>query len=303
MSKALICDVKRFAIHDGDGIRTTVFFKGCPLKCVWCHNPESISGKPQLAYYAHKCVGCGECISVCKQNAHELKDGKHIFKPELCIGCGLCEYACLGNALKFYGKQYTVKQLMPILLEDREFYESSGGGVTLSGGECLLQVDFCVALLKELKKEGIHTAVDTCGFVSGETLEKVMPYVDVFLYDIKAIDKDIHVKCTGRSSARCLDNLKYIDSCNKEIEIRIPYVPEWNSSQKGKMIDFIKKLNNVTKVKVLAYHNYAGSKYDALFMLNTLPNILPTEEDVAKFQEQIDIVLNKKKVKRNEECD
>ena len=99
MSKALICDVKRFAIHDGDGIRTTVFFKGCPLKCVWCHNPESISGKPQLAYYAHKCVGCGECISVCKQNAHELKDGKHIFKPELCIGCGLCEYACLGNAL------------------------------------------------------------------------------------------------------------------------------------------------------------------------------------------------------------
>ena len=293
MNKALICDIKRFAVHDGDGIRTTLFFKGCPLKCVWCHNPESISPKPQLAYYTHKCIECGECVKVCKQRAHIYQEKKHIFNPELCIGCGKCEDVCLGNALKLYGKEYTLEQLLPILLEDREFYESSGGGVTISGGECLLQVEFCTELLQELKKEGIHTAVDTCGFVPREALEKVIPYVDVFLYDMKAVDEDVHMRCTGQSNVRILENLKYIDSCNKRIEIRIPYVPEYNSNQRGKMIDFIKELRNITKVEVLAYHNYAGSKYDALFMLNTLPDTLLTEEDVLNFQEEINEALKR----------
>ena len=134
--KAKICDIKRFAVHDGDGIRTTVFFKGCPLKCIWCHNPESISSSPEIAYFEGKCINCGECVKVCPNFAHRIVDGKHIFDRDLCAGCGECEKVCLGSAITFYGKEYTVDELLPLLLEDRDFYEN-GGGVTLSGGECL----------------------------------------------------------------------------------------------------------------------------------------------------------------------
>lgn len=280
-SKAIIFEVKRFAVHDGDGIRTTVFFKGCPLKCVWCHNPEGIGFNPQLSYMEYKCIDCGECAKICKYGAHVIKNGQHVFYREKCIGCGKCEEVCLGESLKLYGKEMTVEELMPILLEDREFYNTSNGGVTLSGGECMMQADFCAELLIELKKQGIHTAVDTCGFVSREAIEKVMPYADVFLYDLKAIDEDIHIKCTGQSNKIILDNLKYLDQCGKEIEIRIPYVPEYNSEQIKKVAVFLKDFKNLTKIRVLPYHNYAGSKYKALDMENTLPNKVPDKEEIS----------------------
>lgn len=276
--KGKIFDIKRFAVHDGDGIRTTVFFKGCPLKCVWCHNPEGIDYKPQLAYYKNKCVSCGECVKICPQSAHTIKNGIHSFERDKCIACGRCEGVCFSKALALYGKDVTVDELMPLLSEDEDFYRSSGGGVTLSGGECLAQADFCAELLKRLKEENIHTAVDTCGFVSKDTIDKVMPYTDIFLYDIKAIDEDIHIKCTGRSNRLILENLTYIDSCGKASEIRIPYVPELNDNQIEKTAAFLHTLKNVTKVKVLPYHNYAASKYTALGMANTLPELLPDKE-------------------------
>lgn len=257
--KAIITDLKRFAVHDGDGIRTTVFFKGCPLKCVWCHNPEGISFQPQLAFYENKCIGCGECK-------------KDKFTTE----------ECLGEAKVLYGKEVTVAQLLPQLLEDRDFYETSGGGVTLSGGECLCQADFCAELLKALKQEGIHTAVDTCGFVSRQNLDKVAPYTEVFLYDIKAMDEDVHIKCTGQSNGQILENIRYLDTLGKTIEVRIPYVPGYNSDQMEKIAEFLKTLKNLKAVKVLPYHNYAGSKYAALGMENTLPEELPTEEEIKK---------------------
>lgn len=260
--KALISDIKRFAVHDGDGIRTTVFFKGCPLKCVWCHNPESISFKPQIAFYKNKCIGCGECR-----------------KESFTTG------GCLGDARVLYGKEMTIEELLPLLLEDKDFYYTSGGGVTLSGGECLCQADFCAELLKRLKENGINTAVDTCGFVPRDAIDKVMPYTDIFLYDVKAFDKDVHIKCTGQSNELILKNLKYIDSCNKSIEIRIPYVPEYNSNQIKKIAEFLRTLKNIKAVKVLPYHNYAGSKYAALGMENTLPQILPTEEEIKKAED------------------
>lgn len=262
--KALISDIKRFAVHDGDGIRTTVFFKGCPLKCVWCHNPESIGFKPQLAFYENKCIGCGECE-------------RDNFTPA----------NCLGEARVIYGKEMTVEELLPLLLEDRDFYETSGGGVTLSGGECLCQADFCAELLKRLKENGINTAVDTCGFVPRGAIDKVLPYTDTFLYDIKSIDEDAHIKCTGRSNKLILENMKYIDSLGKSIEVRIPYVPAYNSNQIAKIAEFLKSFENVTAVKVLPYHNYAGSKYAALGMENTLPKTLPTEEDIKKAEEML----------------
>ena len=282
-----VIEIKRFAVHDGDGIRTTVFFKGCPLKCVWCHNPESISFNTQIAYYENKCVSCGACASVCPANAHKIINGEHILERELCINCGKCESACLLEGLKKYGKEMSVDDLMPILLEDKEFYQTSGGGVTLSGGECLCHADFCANLLKRLKENEIHTAVDTCGLVPRVAFDKVMPYTDVFLYDVKAIDEDVHIKCTGKSNKVILDNLKYIDSCGKKIEIRIPYVPEFNDNQVEKIGEFLATLKNIVKVRVLAYHNYAGSKYESLNMVNTLPGKLPTDEEIRLAKEII----------------
>ena len=266
---ATIFEIKRFAVHDGDGIRTTVFFKGCPLRCVWCHNPEGLTSVPQIARYTHKCIGCGEC----------QKDG---FTPE----------DCLGEATVLYGKEVMVEELLPILLEDKDFYKTSGGGVTLSGGECLMQADFCAELLKKLKENEIHTAVDTCGFVSKERLDKVIPYTDVFLYDIKAYDEDIHIKCTGVSNKQILENLKYLDSLGKAIEIRIPYVPDYNDSQIEKIALFLAPLQNIKKIRVLPYHNYAGSKYEALNLPNSLPNRLPTNEEIQRAAEKIKVITH-----------
>ena len=262
MMKGKIFEIKRFAVHDGDGIRTTVFFKGCPLRCVWCHNPEGLSSKTEEAFYPHKCIGCGEC----KRDNFTVSD-------------------CLGEARVCYGREVSVDELMSTLLEDREFYESSGGGVTLSGGECLMQADFCAELLKELKTLGINTAVDTCGLVSRDAIKKVIPYTDTFLYDMKAYDEDVHIRCTGQSNKIILENLEYIDSMGKNIEIRIPYVPNFNDTQIPKIAEFLAKLKNVSRIRVLPYHNYAGSKYTSLDMDNILPDTLPTSDEIKKAEE------------------
>lgn len=213
----------------------------------------------QTAFYKNKCIGCGEC----------KKDD-------------FTEKNCLGEARVIYGKEVTATELLPILLEDKDFFETSGGGVTVSGGECLCQAEFCAELLKMLKEHGINTAVDTCGFVSKASIDKVLPYTDTFLYDIKAIDEDVHIKCTGKSNKQILENIKYIDSCEKAIEVRIPYVPEFNDTQIDKIAEFLKPLKNVKAVKVLPYHNFAGSKYKALNMENTLPSLIPTDEEIEK---------------------
>ncbi len=254
---ARICDIKKMAIHDGPGIRTTIFFKGCSLKCVWCHNPESIDPWPQTAFYAHKCIGCGKC----QQEGFSTED-------------------CIGKARVFYGREVTVDEMLAVALEDRDFYVASGGGVTLSGGECLLQADFCAELLRRLKEEGIHTAVDTCGFVSRESIDKVLPYTDLFLYDIKAMDEDVHIRCTGQSNGRILDNFQYLKSQGKAIEVRYPFVPDYNDDQVRKIADFV----GDTPTRILAYHNYAGSKYEALGMENTLPKRLPDDAAIASIR-------------------
>lgn len=282
--KGLISDIKRFAVHDGDGIRTTVFFKGCPLKCAWCHNPESISYHPQLAYFRDKCVECMVCVGACPVGAHRNEGGLHHFDRSACLSCGACVSGCVGEALNLFGREVTVDELLPDLLMDKDFYDTTGGGVTLSGGECLMQADFCAELLNALKQQGIRTAVDTCGFVPRAAIEAVMPYTDVFLYDIKAIDEQLHIKCTGQSNRIILDNLRFLDHNKKNIQIRIPYVPGWNDDQMEQIRDFLSGLNHVTEVKVLAYHNYAGSKYAALDMENTLPEQLPTKQELEAAQ-------------------
>ena len=279
--KATITDIKPMAIHDGPGIRTTVFFKGCSLKCLWCHNPETISPKPQLAYYENKCTGCLTCARVCPTGAQQNHGAIHRFDRSLCIACGKCVEVCPADALQLFGKTVTVEELLPRLLEDRPFYETTGGGVTLSGGECLLQADFCAELLKKLKSEGIHTAVDTCGFVARDAINKVLPYTDLFLYDLKAMDPAVHSQCTGQENQVILHNLQYLDAQGAEIEIRIPFVPGYNDHQVSGIRAFLDSLTRPHPVKLLAYHNYAGSKYAALSMPNTLPPQLPDAEALA----------------------
>ena len=203
------------------------------------------------------------------------------------MGCGKCEEVCLGDALKLYGKEVTVDEILPVLLEDKDFYESSGGGVTISGGECLCRYEFCKELLMKLKEQGIHTAVDTCGMVSKKAIDEVLPYTDIFLYDIKAVDAEIHKKCTGFTNEAILENIKYIDSLGKQVEVRYPYVPGYNSGEVEAIAEFLSGLKNLTKVRVLAYHNFAGSKYDSLDMENTMPGTVPTNEEVEKAREII----------------
>ncbi len=282
--KGIIFEIKRFAVHDGNGIRTTVFFKGCPLNCKWCHNPEGLSNKPELAYYQNKCVNCGECVSVCTASAHRIVGGVHVFDRNKCVACGKCEDACLGNALKFYGKETSVEEVLNVALLDKAFYLSSGGGVTLSGGECLCQANFCAELLKKLKENGIHTAVDTCGYASKQALDKVLPYTDVFLYDLKGFEESLHIKNTGKSNVKILENLSYLDKRGKNIEIRIPFVPGHNDKDLEKLAPIVNSLNNVKNVKILPYHNLAGSKYISLGKENVLPKKLPNKEDIEKLK-------------------
>lgn len=278
MLKANIVEIKRFAVHDGDGIRTTVFFKGCPLKCLWCHNPETISEKSQFAFYSHKCVMCKKCTKIC--SCHTFLDNIHHVDRTKCIMCGKCVEACPQNALEIFGVEMFTNDICKTLLRDKIFYEKSNGGITLSGGECLLQSEACCEILKTMKQNGIHTAIDTCGFVMKTALDTVMPYTDIFLYDIKAIDDDVHIKCTGQSNSLILDNLRYLDHCGAKTEIRIPLIPNYNDNQIPKIAEFLCTLNNIVRVRVLPYHNYAKSKYNALGIKCTLPASMPTEEEI-----------------------
>jgi len=243
LQKGRIFDIQKYSVHDGPGIRTIVFLKGCPLRCKWCCNPESQSRAIQTMIVA------GE--------------------------------------EKVMGRDVTVEEVMEEVLKDMPHFRRSHGGLTLSGGECLMQADFCAELLQKLKEEKIHTAVDTCGFVSKDTLDKVIPYTDLFLYDMKAFDEDVHIKCTGQSNKIILENLKYLDVSNCKVEIRIPFVPECNGNQIEKIGEFLSGLKNIVGVRILPYHNYAGSKYKSLDMENTLPGRLPTDEEMSRVKEII----------------
>ena len=257
--KGMISGIKRMEIHDGDGLRTTVFFKGCPLRCIWCHNPESLSFEKQIAFFQNKCISCGICKNERNEDAAQR---------------------CPVSAIEVYGREYEAEELAQILLQDEVFFKNSGGGVTLSGGECLAQPDFCIALAKLLYERGISVYVDTCGYVKREIFEKMIPYTDKFLYDIKAIDATVHEKCTGRQNRLILDNLKYL--CNKgcKIEIRYPLVKGYNDLECEDIAKLLSGLQGITKVKVLQYHSFSASRYEALGMFNTLPDTQTTSFEI-----------------------
>lgn len=257
--KGMISGIKRMEIHDGDGLRTTVFFKGCPLRCVWCHNPESLYFEKQVAYFKHKCIHCGMC--------HNEKNEK-------------TAQSCPVDAISVYGKEYEVEELVEIVLLDEVFFQNGGGGVTLSGGECLAQPDFAVALAKCFFDRGISVYVDTCGYAKRETFERIIPYTDKFLYDIKAIDPETHKKCTGKGNRLILDNLLYLCKKGCAIEIRYPFVKGYNDGECEMIAKIFGRLPQICKIKVLQYHSFSASRYEALNMINTLPNIKTTIQDI-----------------------
>lgn len=257
--KGMISGIKRMEIHDGDGLRTTVFFKGCPLHCIWCHNPESLSFEKQVAFFKSKCISCG----ICKNERNE-KTAEN----------------CPANAIEPYGKAYALDDLVEILLQDALFFKNSGGGVTLSGGECLAQPDFAVSLAKRLCDKGISVYIDTCGFVNRKIFERIIPFTDKFLYDIKAIDPKVHERCTGKENQMILENLKFLCDEGCRVEIRYPLVMGYNDLECERIAQFLSGLQGITKVKVLQYHSFSASRYEALGMKNTLPDTQTTLQDV-----------------------
>ena len=274
--EGVVFDVKRFAVHDGPGIRTTVFLKGCSLRCVWCHNPEAIDHTPEIMTRPERCIRCGTCLDVCPNGAHQVVvTGEHVYQRELCTRCGRCVEACYAGALEMVGKRVSVADVMAVLREDSAFYESSGGGVTLSGGEPLVQSDFIAALLRTCKAEGFHTAIDTCGHVAWRIFRKVLPYVDLVLCDLKHISPQRHRQYTGASNRLILNNLRRLSDKGIPVEIRMLIVPTINDSRGfiERSARFLASLDNITVVRLLPYHCLAGSKYRNLGRENTLPEI------------------------------
>lgn len=251
---AMIFDIQRNSYVDGPGIRTTVFFKGCNLSCLWCHNPESHDPKPQMMFYKDKCKGCGKCKEVCP------------YHLEKCDLCGKCTLYCPVGARKICGKSYTVDEVLNEIIKDKSYYETSGGGVTFSGGECMLQIDFLCEILKKCKENGIHTAVDTAGFVPFDSFEKILPFTDLFLYDIKTLDTEKHKEYVGVDNALILDNLKKLFRAGASIYIRIPVIPGVNDSAEEmlKIKDFLSANGKPEKVELLPYHAMGENKYPAL---------------------------------------
>ena len=265
--KGWIFDIKKFAVHDGPGIRTTVFCKGCPLRCIWCHNPESFVAEAELSFTPDKCIGCGACVEACPPGATSIDEsGICKCRRDLCTRCGKCVDGCFSGALEMVGREVTVEDVMVQVRKDAPFYKTSGGGVTVSGGEPLFQREFITALLRQCQAEGFHTVLDTSGHVPWESLTAAAEHADLVLYDLKHIDNAAHEKYTGAYNDLILDNLRRLSCLGTDIEIRMPIIPGLNDSPRD--IDaageFISGLENVVAVRLLAYHRLAATKYARL---------------------------------------
>lgn len=281
LTTGTIFDVKRFSIHDGPGIRTTVFFKGCPLRCQWCHNPEGQSPEPELTFRADRCLRCGACISACEQGAISTDGDVPVTDSGKCTLCGACVEACYAEAREIAGRAVTVAELMAEIERDIPFYDQSGGGVTISGGEPLLQKDFLLALLRSCKQADIHTTLDTCGHSSWEALDSVRAYVDLFLYDLKVMDDAQHRKFTGASSAPALNNLEALSEEGHSIVVRVPIIPGINDSEDNirETGAFAARLRSLERVDLLPYHDAALQKYARFDKCYRLPETRPPSEE------------------------
>lgn len=265
-----ITNIQKFSIHDGDGIRTTVFFKGCPLKCRWCHNPETQRFEREMQIDREKCTGCGACAAICPSGAIHMEEGRPIWDAAVCTFCGKCENFCPTGIREIIGREYTVKELVKELMKDQMFYEESGGGVTLSGGEVMaMDMDYILALAKELKRQDVTLTIDTCGYVPYDKFQKILPYVNTFLYDIKVMDPEIHKEYMGTDNKLILDNLVRLSKDGARIYIRIPTVKEVNGNEQNmrEIIAFLQEHDiHPAQVNLLPYHDTGSGKYRKLDM-------------------------------------
>lgn len=267
--KIKVFDIERYATKDGPGIRTVVFLKGCNLRCMWCQNPESHMMKPQIMYDMKKCAACGKCIDACPNDAI-IQDPEYGFLTlhDRCTLCGVCVDACFYAARKVVGEEYTVEGLMEIILKDKSYYEESDGGVTFSGGEPLLQADAVRELARRCRQNGIHTALETAGYVRWDVVENVLPYIDLVFYDVKHIDSDEHERYTGVPNEKILKNLKKLSGCSVRTIVRIPVIPGVNDSRdvQHRIFTFLLEETQIRKVELLPFHRLGAGKYRGLGM-------------------------------------
>jgi pyruvate formate lyase activating enzyme len=265
MALGTVINIQKYSIHDGPGIRTTVFFKGCPLSCWWCHNPESQSVKHEIMFFEERCTNCGTCVKRCPQNAIEVKGNYPTVDENKCTLCGKCTDFCTRNAREYVGKDMTLQELMEEIIKDEVFYDESGGGVTFSGGEPLVHADFLNEVLKKCKARGIHTAVDTSGYASWDSIEKIADKVDLFLYDLKLMNNGKHIKYMNVENVLILENLKKLSNKGCNIFIRMPIIAGVNDDDEhiDEVVKFLSNLN-ILQVNLLPYHKMGMDKYRRL---------------------------------------
>ncbi len=282
--KGIITEIERFSLRDGPGIRTTVFLKGCNMACKWCHNPETLQIRPQLMVYPEKCLGCGACVSACPSGARGIENGALCYDRALCTGCGACAESCFTGALVISGREMTVKEVMDEILQDRAYYENSGGGVTLSGGELTTQLEFARALLEAIKAEGISTALETNMHAPWHIYESLLPLVDLVMFDIKIFSAAAHKKWTGVGNDRILKNAKKVAESGKDFLVRTPVIPGVNDTEEeiGNIAEFVGGLGGAQYYELLLFNPLGESKYQALEANNSFKGSRPSSADFAE---------------------
>lgn len=261
--KGLVFDIQRFAVHDGPGIRTVVFLKGCPLSCVWCHNPESISFQPEVSFVRERCIACGLCVAVCQRGARRMEEGRPAYDRGSCVACGRCADVCPTTATERVGEWRSIEEVWNEVALDRPFFRRSGGGLTISGGEPLAQFEFTLALAQRAKAEGIHVCFDTCGYAPADRLREIVPLVDLFLYDVKDTDSFRHKGSTGVANEQILANLQVLDALGCPIALRCPMIPGLNlrPGYLEGLAGLAHSLTNCVALHLMPYHELARSKH------------------------------------------
>jgi len=275
----IVFNIQRFSTQDGPGIRTTVFMKGCPLRCLWCSNPESQKTFAEVAHRDSLCNKCGRCIEACEVQAISLTDNGVKINRETCTRCGKCIEVCAPGALKFYGKEMSVEEVYQEVIRDMLFYQNSGGGVTAGGGEPLSQADFVAELFKQCQDTGIHTCLDTCGYAPSGAWKKVMPYTDLVFFDVKLMDQSIHKKVIGKSNHTIFSGLKLATEAGVPVIIRIPIIPGINDSEENitEIARYVAGIDSLREVNLLPYHRFGESKYAMLDRQYNLSELKPPE--------------------------